>query len=136
MSSIDSEHDAGTGTGTGAEKKSEAAPLSQEARIRSEEARKDKKLKEVLDAWSKQAKDERELRKSYAKLLLLALFFQTVLVNLAFFLIGFDWLKMDEWTARTFIITVFSELAAMVFFIVRYLFAPQDKNILNLIEKL
>ena len=136
MNNVDNEYGTGTGTGTGAEKTSEAKPLGEDAKNKSEEARKDKKLKAVLEAWAKQAKDERELRKLYAKWLIWALFIQAIVVNIAFFFIGFGCLKVDEWTARTFIIAVFSELAAMVFFIVKYLFAQQDKNVLNLIEKL
>jgi hypothetical protein len=136
MSNMDSEYGTGTGTGASAEKTSKAEPLSKWDRDKSEAARKNKKLKEVLGAWSQQAKDERNLRKLYAKLLIGALFFQIALVNLAFFLIGWGYLNVDEWTARTFVIAVFLELSAMVFFIVKYLFAPQDKNILDLIENL
>ena len=134
MSNMDSEY--GTGTSASAEKTSKAKPLDQSARNKSDDARKDKKLKDVLGAWSQQAKDERNLRKLYAKLLMAALFVQIALVNLAFFLIGWGYLNVDEWTARTFVIAVFLELSAMVFFIVKYLFAPQDKNILDLIENL
>lgn len=93
-------------------------------------------LKLVLDEWSNQQKSERELRGSYANWLLIFLFAQIVAVNAAFFFIGFKWLQVDEWTSRLFIMAVFSELSAMVFFIVKYLFSKAEDRMMELIEKL
>ena len=60
------------------------------------------------------------------------MFAQAVIVNIAFFLIGFGLMKADPGTARVFIIAVFSEIAAMVFFIVKYLFRPGSDEVLKL----
>ena len=132
-----SEDFSGTGTGTaGPQKESKAKPLAPAAWQVSEEARKNKKLQAVLDSWEKQTKQERDLRRHYAKYLLWSLFAQAIVVNIAFFMIGWKFIEVEEWTARIFILAVFSELSAMVFFIVKYLFAPTDENVLRLIEKL
>ncbi len=93
-------------------------------------------LKTVVAAWKDQQKEERTMRGNYARLLLWALFSQIFLVNIAFFLLGFGCLKVDEWTARVFIMAVFGEISGMVFFIVKYLFAKGDDGIMKLIEKL
>lgn len=93
-------------------------------------------LNAVVKAWEEQQKEERKMRSSYARRLLWALFAQIGLVNLAFFMIGSGCLKVEEWTARIFIMAVFTEISGMVFFIVKYLFAKGDDGIMKLIEKL
>jgi hypothetical protein len=94
------------------------------------------KLRKVIEAWSIQQEQERILRREYARNLWLVLLLQVVLVNAAFFLIGFRVLIVDPWVANGFILSVFGELAAMTFVVVRYLFPKVGSDVLALIEKL
>lgn len=110
-------------------------PVQSDSSLRKQAADdKSNALQTVLDSWKDQAKEERGLRRTYAMWLIIALFAQTVAVNIAFFLIGWKCLDVDEWTARTFIMAVFSELAAMVFFIVKYLFSRDEKIVAEIMQ--
>ena len=94
------------------------------------------KLHCVLDAWERQQTQERGLRMSYAKWLLVFLFVQSVAANAAFFLIGREWLVVEQWVAQTFIVGVFGEISAMSFVVIRYLFAKGQSGLPRSIEKL
>jgi len=94
------------------------------------------KLQRLLKTWTAQQEAERKLRKTYATWLLVALSAQVVLINLAFFLLGLKVLNVEVWVANTFIIAVFTELASMTWFVVKYLFPKDSQGLLNLIEKL
>ncbi|HVU86440.1 MAG TPA: hypothetical protein VHD36_03920 [Pirellulales bacterium] len=94
------------------------------------------KLRTILQAWEKQHTEERKLRKNYAWGLLIALFVQLGLVNVAFFLIGYGELTLPESAMNTFIVSVFGEIAAMAFIVTKYLFPKTGSEILALIEKL
>jgi len=94
------------------------------------------KLRTVLEARERQQSEERALRQGYAKKLLIALFAQMGLVNIAFFLIGFRWLAVEVWVANTFIMAVFGEIAAMALIMIKYLFPEVGSDVLGLIEKL
>lgn len=113
----------------------EVSEMSDEERQAAIEARR-QKLDAVLNAWRNESEGDRKMRRNYAYGLMVGLFIQGAVVNVAFFLIGTGYLNVDEWTSRTFIIAVFGELASMVFFIVKYLFSPADQGVLRLIEKL
>jgi len=75
--------------------------------------RQDRKVTAVLKAWSDQEDHYRVARKKYADRIIVALLAQSGLVNIAFFLIGFSYLKIDIWVANSFILGVFSEMAAL-----------------------
>jgi len=94
------------------------------------------KLRKVIEAWSTQQEHERGLRREYARNLWLVLLLQVILVNTAFFLIGFGCMTVDPWVANGFILSVFGELAAMTFVVVRYLFPKVGADVLSLIERL
>lgn len=94
------------------------------------------KLRTVLEAWERQQSEERALRQGYAKKILIALFVQMGLVNVAFFAIGLGWLVVEEWVANTFIMAVFGEIAAMGLIVIKYLFPKVGSDVLGLIEKL
>lgn len=93
-------------------------------------------LRTVLQSWESEQQADRKLKKIYGGWLLFALFIQIIAINTAFFLIGFEKLKVDEWTSRTFIVAVFIELGAMVRFIVKYLFGQREPHIFDLIKHL
>lgn len=88
-------------------------------------------VRAVVKAWKDQQTQDRALRERYAHWLIKALAVQAILVNAAFFLAGLKLLAVDEWTARTFILGAFGEIAALVLFVVKYLFTPPDDAILK-----
>jgi hypothetical protein len=88
-------------------------------------------INEGVEKWSRQQDADRSLRQAYARLLIWGLYGQAILVNAAFFAIGMGKLTVDAWTARIFIMAVFGELAAMVFFIVKYLFRSTGDEIIK-----
>jgi len=94
------------------------------------------KLQRILEAWERQHTEERSMRRTYAKWLLIALFIQAFIVNVAFFAIGFGYLTVSEWVANSFILAVFGEIAAMTFFIIKYLFPKTSADVLATLEKL
>ena len=79
-------------------------------------------LRTVMVAWEKQQTEERNLRSRYAKWLVIVLSLQIVVINIAFFLIGFGWLNIEEWVASSFIVGALLEISSMIFVVVRYLF--------------
>ena len=92
-------------------------------------------LRTIVGAWETQQAQERMLRRSYAGWLLVLLFFQVIVINVVFFLIGLKYLIVEEWLAKTFIIAVFAEIAAMTLVVVRYLFPRVVADFRNVIEK-
>jgi hypothetical protein len=97
---------------------------------------KSKKLSTILAAWERQHREERELRQTYAWWLLVGLFVQMLLVNTAFLAIGLKWIQVDRWVASAFILAVFSEIASMTFFVIKYLFPKVSPDVLATLEKL
>lgn len=94
------------------------------------------KIKTVLDAWQNQQSEERALRRSFAKLLLTAVFVQIALVNISFFAIGLKYLTVDKWVATSFILAVLADVVAMATIVIKYLFPKPGAEVLELIEKL
>lgn len=115
-------------------------PLKSSAQIdnygRLEEIRnRSQKLQIILNTWNTQQTEERNLRRTYAKWLLIALFSQIVLINAAFFLIGFGLMTVEKWIATTFIIAVFFEISALLLVVVNYLFPKVGSELIKLLEK-
>lgn len=90
-------------------------------------------LRSIVHAWKTQQSQDRRMRRHYAIGLLIALAAQIVFVDVVYVLMGLGVLRFDAWTARTFIMAVFAEVAAMVFFIVKYLFRASNDKILELV---
>lgn len=82
-------------------------------------------LRTIVASWEKQQSDERDLRNRYAKWLVIALFIQIAVINIAFFLMGFGLITVERWVASSFIVGVFVEVTGMTFVVVRYLFPTQ-----------
>lgn len=93
------------------------------------------KLQIILTTWEIQQTEERNLRKTYAKWLLIALFTQIVLINSVFFFIGFGLMVVERWVATTFIIAVFFEISALLLVVVNYLFPKVGSDLLKLLQK-
>ncbi len=98
--------------------------------------RKGHKLETVLASWETQQREERALRRTYARYLLWILSIQILLINTAFFSIGLKYLEVDRWVATGFIMAVFFEITAMTLVVIKYLFPKVGSDASSLIEKL
>ena len=67
----------------------------------------------------------------YATYLIVAMGLQALVINVVFVLMGCGVLTFEAWTARTFIMSVFAEIAAMVLIVVKYLFTPSSEKVLQ-----
>lgn len=85
-------------------------------------------LRTCIAAWKEQQDQDRKTQKYYAKWLLIVVCVQISIVNLLFTLIGLGFLNVQEWTANTFIMSVFAEISAMVLIVVNYLFPKTQKS--------
>jgi hypothetical protein len=92
-------------------------------------------LRTVVNTWQKQQNQDREMRKSYAFWLMVGLAIQAAIVNLVFFLIAFGKVEVDPWTARTFIVAVFTEIAALALIVVKYLYQPTSDQIFRFLPR-
>jgi len=94
-----------------------------------------RKSQAVIDAWERQAHEERALRRAYATWLMWAVTVQVLVANVIFFLIGFEVLSVAEWVASVFFAAVFAEVSGLAWLVVRYLFpsseTSKDTSILN-----
>ncbi len=88
-------------------------------------------IRTVVKAWKDQQAQDRKMREQFATYLLVALGLQATIVNIVFILIGCGVLSFESWTAKTFIMAVFAEIAAMVLIIVKYLFTPTTDTVLR-----
>ncbi len=93
------------------------------------------RLRTVLAAWKTQQSQDRKMREKYARWRMVLMSAQMVVINIVFILIGCGLLDFEEWTANTFIMAVFSEIAALVVIIVKFLFTRPDDTLLNLIDR-
>lgn len=75
------------------------------------------------------------MREKYATYLILAMALQALVINVAFVLIGCGILTFEPWTAKTFIVSVFAEIAAMVLIVVKYLFTPSSDKVLQYLRE-
>jgi hypothetical protein len=92
------------------------------------------RIRSIVKAWKDQQTQDRKLREKYAHWLMIAMATQAILVNLAFILLGVGVLTVEPWTARTFIMAVFGEIAALVLLVVKYLFTPSGDTILKYLD--
>ena len=110
-----------------------SAELSNYATLRTIEDR-SFKIRTLVNAWEHQHTEERDLRKTYGRWILVGLLAQMISVNLAFYLIGFGVMKVEVWMANSFIMAVFGEIAAMSFFVIKHLFPKVESELLEHLE--
>lgn len=91
-------------------------------------------LRTAIDVWKEQQNQDRATRKYYAKWLLILICIQMGIINLLFILIGLGKLTVQQWTANTFIMSVFAEIAAMVVIVVNYLFPKVKESTTSLLD--
>lgn len=93
------------------------------------------RLRTLVTAWEAQQSEERKLRRSYGRWLLVALCVQTLLVDVAFFLAGTGRLNVPASVANTFMVSVFGQIAALAVVVVRHLFPRTETELLRLLDK-
>lgn len=92
------------------------------------------RLRTVLKAWKDQQSQDRNLRSRYATWLMVALTIQMIAINVVYVLMGSGVLSYEPWTANTFIMAVFAEMAALVYLVVKYLFTLTNDKILEFMK--
>lgn len=92
-------------------------------------------VRTIVKAWKDQQTQDRKMRERYANYLILAMGLQAFVMNVIFVLIGCGVLTFEPWTAKTFIVSVFAELAAMVLIVVKYLFTPSSDRVLRFLSE-
>ena len=80
------------------------------------------KLRVIVDAWKHQQTEDRRMRRGYAWGLLSIVALQVLVINGAFFLIGFGVITVEPSVLKYFFVSVFGEIAAMTLVILKYLF--------------
>jgi hypothetical protein len=88
-------------------------------------------IRTIIKAWRDQQAQDRKMRERYATYLILAMGIQAFVVNVVFVLMGCSVLTVEAWTANTFIMAVFAEIAAMVLIVVKYRFTPSSDKVLQ-----
>jgi hypothetical protein len=94
-----------------------------------------KHLATIIESWEEQQTQDREMRKKYANWLMYGMGVQVLAINVIFVLIGCRVLTFEPWTANTFIMAVFAEIASLVLLFVKYLFPETSDKILDLIDR-
>jgi hypothetical protein len=89
----------------------------------------------IVAAWKQQQEQDRKLRKLFATWLMVAMSVQVVAIYVIFVLIGCGLLKFEEWTANTFVMSVFAEVGGLVLLVVKYLFPATSDKILDLVDR-
>lgn len=89
----------------------------------------------IIDLYSKNATKDRELKDKYAKIFVLLLGIQLLVVCVVFILVGANVLKYDKFTLNIFISGSLLEIFAIVTIIVKYLFSDNLSEPLKIILK-
>jgi hypothetical protein len=110
------------------------ADVDSYARLRQIEDR-SHQIRTIVRAWRDQQTQDRKMRDRYAIYLIVAMGIQALAVNVFFVLIGCGAIAFEAWTARTFIMSVFAEIAAMVLIVVKYLFTPSSEAVLRFLAE-
>lgn len=91
-------------------------------------------VRTIINAWTRQQEEERNLRRTYAKWLIIAFCVEIVLIFLAFFLYGVSVISADRVVVGAFLGTALAQTAALLMVIVRYLFPDRGSDLLRLVE--
>ena len=92
----------------------------------------------LVRAWKEQQDADRKMREVYARRLIWLLVGQVAGINAFFLLMGWRVLGfvIEPWTARTFVVTAFLEVASLVLIVAKYLFPPPSDRALEMIGQL
>jgi hypothetical protein len=89
----------------------------------------------IVNVWKQQQDQDRQMRKLYATWLMVAISVQVVAINVILILLGCGVLKLEQWTANTFVMAAFAEISALVLLVVKYLFPATSDKVLELIDR-
>jgi len=92
----------------------------------------------LVRAWKGQQDADRKMREVYARRLIWLLIGQVIAINVTFLLLGWKvfGFTIEPWTARTFVVTAFLEVASLVLIVAKNLFPPSSNRALELIGRL
>lgn len=92
--------------------------------------------KQVVQLFTDNAKEDRELKKSYAFWLLKIFIAQLIAFNTIFIMVGFNFLKYSEKTFNVYVTGGIIEIISLVAIIVKYLFKDNiTETLKNVLEK-
>jgi hypothetical protein len=94
-----------------------------------------KRHRTIVGAWKQQQEEDRKMRKTFATWLMVVMSVQIIGINIIFILMRLGFLKVEPWTANTFVMSVFAEVSALVLLVVKYLFPTTSDKILDLIDR-
>ena len=77
----------------------------------------------LLGEQVEDARADRELKKSYAKWFIYILIGQWLIMNIAFFLVGFGWLTFDQWSLNLYMGGTLAEVFGVILVITKNLFS-------------
>lgn len=86
------------------------------------------KTRMLIDTWKDQQKDERVLRKNVAHWILIGLFIQFIIGNIAWFLIGFRLMEFDKLVVNLFFVGMYTQLVTITLIVVKNLFPNTKKG--------
>ena len=98
-------------------------------------AERKKHRRTIIEVWKRQQDQDRAMRKQFAMWLLIMMGVQVVAINVIFILIGRAVLKIEVWTANTFVMAAFAEIGALVLLVVKYLFPTPSDRLLDLLDR-
>lgn len=81
----------------------------------------------LLNEKVEDSKADRDLKKSYAKWFIYILIGQLAIMNVAFFCVGFGWLKFDEWSLNLYMGGTLAEVFGVIFVITKNLFSNKNR---------
>jgi hypothetical protein len=91
------------------------------------------RLRTVLASWEVQQKQERELRRWCARLLVQLMGLELLAIFVAFFLMAAGKLDPPRWTAEGFLLAAFGQSTGLVLVVVKYLFPDRSPDVLRLL---
>lgn len=91
-------------------------------------------VRTLMTAWERQQEQERSLRRPYAWWLLIGMFSQVAVANIAFFLLAAGRLEADKWLAGLFIAGTFAEVVGLATIVTRHLFPALKFEPLSLLS--
>ena len=112
-------------------------PLSVTEKIQIEQQRNiTYKINRILSVWEEQQRQDRKMKKGYAKAFMWILTVQLLIVNVVVVLISINLISLEKWVLNVFIVSVFGEVASIVLVIVKNLFKSTGIEMIELIKDL
>ncbi|MBS3797173.1 hypothetical protein [Pseudoalteromonas sp. BDTF-M6] len=82
----------------------------------------------LINEQVEDSKADRELKKSYANWFIIILIGQLIVMNAAFFCVGFGWLSFDEWSLNLYMGGTLAEVFGVILVITKNLFPTRPSS--------